>query len=109
MKYQLQVRPQVESDIEAAALWYEERRPGLGREFVYEVRQAMTRLALNPLLYSIRHRRYPVRWIFPNRFPYRIVFLVEEDIITVLCVVHAKRHDRIWKQQLTRPHFPPQK
>ena len=58
MSYQLRVRPQVESDIEAAALWYEERQPGLGAEFVHEVRQAMTLLTLNPLIYPIRHRRY---------------------------------------------------
>jgi plasmid stabilization system protein ParE len=109
VRYQLRVRPQVESDIEAAALWYEERQPGLGGEFIREVRQAMAGLALNPIIYPIRHRRYPVRWMFPNRFPYRIVFLVEEEIITVLCLVHAKRHDRVWKERLTRPDLPPQK
>jgi toxin ParE1/3/4 len=107
MNYQLRVRPQVESDIDAAAQWYEGQQPGLGREFTTAIREAMARLTLNPLLYPIRHRRYPLRWMFPNRFPYRIVFLVDESIITVLCVVHAKRHDRVWKESLTQPGFPP--
>jgi hypothetical protein len=31
MSYQLQVRPDVESDIEAAALWYEETPTGTRR------------------------------------------------------------------------------
>jgi toxin ParE1/3/4 len=53
MTYHLRVRHQVESDIEAVAYWYEERQPGLGSEFVHEIRQAMTRLAQNPFLYPI--------------------------------------------------------
>ncbi len=67
MTYELRLRPQVESDIEDAALWYE---------------------------------GHPIRWVFPKRFPYRIVFVVKEDIITVLCVTHAKRHERVWRERL---------
>ncbi|HVN79655.1 MAG TPA: type II toxin-antitoxin system RelE/ParE family toxin [Terriglobia bacterium] len=108
MNYQLRVRPQVESDIDAAAQWYEGQQPGLGIEFVTEIHEAIGRLTVNPLRSPIRHRLYPLRWVFPNRFPYRIVFLVEETVITILCVVHAKRHDRIWKEHLARPDFPPE-
>ena len=61
MNYQLRVRPQVESDIDAAAQWYEGQQPGLGRDFAIAIREAMARLTLNPLLYPIRHRRYPLR------------------------------------------------
>jgi plasmid stabilization system protein ParE len=106
MSYELRVRPQVESDIDAAAQWYEGQQPGLGREFVAAIREAMKRLTVNPLLYPTRHRHYPLRWMFSNRFPYRIVFLVDGNIITVLCVVHAKRHDRVWKERLPRSDFP---
>jgi hypothetical protein len=44
VSYQFRVRPRVESDIEAAARWYEEHQSGLGGEFVHEIRQAMARL-----------------------------------------------------------------
>ena len=69
MTYQLRLRPQVESDIEETALWYEERQAGLGGAFVHEVGQAINALKSNPLLYPVRHRRYPIRWMFPKRFP----------------------------------------
>jgi len=45
----------------------------------------------------VRHKRLQVRWVFPKHFPYRIVFVVDGDVITVLCVVHAKRHERVWR------------
>jgi len=44
MTYQLRLRPQVESDIEETALWYEERQAGLGGAFVHEVGQAINAL-----------------------------------------------------------------
>jgi len=99
--YQLRLRPQVESDIEEAALWYEEREAGVGEAFVHEVRQAINTLKSNPLLYPLRHRRHPIRWVFPKRFPYRIVFVVKENIVTVLCVTHAKRRKRVWRDRLS--------
>jgi len=103
MSYQLRLRPQAESDIEETALWYEERQAGLGGAFVHEVRQAINSLKSNPLLYPVRHRRYPIRWIFPKRFPYRIVFVVKEEIVTILCVTHAKRRKPVWKGRLPEP------
>jgi toxin ParE1/3/4 len=97
MSYRLFIRPEVETDIREAAEHYErEASPELARDFVGEVRQAFRRIAENPLLFRVRHKRLQVRWTFPKRFPYRIVFVVERDAITVLCVVHAKRHDRVW-------------
>ena len=92
MKYRLVTQPEVETDIREAAEWYERQAsPELAKDFVREVRKAFRRIAENPLLFMVRHKRLQVRWVFPKRFPYRIVFVVEGDVVTVLCVVHAKR------------------
>jgi hypothetical protein len=37
------VRPEAEADILEAALWYEEKEPGLGVDLVFEVRSAIQR------------------------------------------------------------------
>ena len=98
MSHRLFVRPEVETDIREAAEHYErEASPELAKDFVREVRKAIRRITENPLLFLVRHKRLQVRWAFPKRFPYRIVFVVDGDVITVLCVVHAKRHDRVWR------------
>ncbi len=99
MTYRLLARPEVESDILEAVRWYESRQNGLGLEFAQEVRQAIRSLKINPLLYRLRHKKYRVRWTLLDRFPYRIVFVVERKVITLLAVTHAKRHDRHWRQR----------
>ena len=38
----------VEDDVAAAALWYEDKRPGLGHEFLDEVIRIWRELAVNP-------------------------------------------------------------
>ena len=75
MKYRLVTRPEVEADILEAAENYErEASPELAKDFVREVRKAIGRITENPLLFMVRHKRLQVRWAFPKRFSYRIVF-----------------------------------
>lgn len=100
MKYRLVVRPEVDTDLLNAERWYDEQQPGLGREFLASARHAMIRLARNPLLFRVRHRGKQVRWAYPNRFPYRIIFRVIEDTVVIYAVLHAARHDRQWKSRL---------
>jgi plasmid stabilization system protein ParE len=73
---------------------------GLGERFTREVVAAIDGLSPNPLLYRLRHRRLGARWCFPVNFPYRIVYQVAGEIITVVAVVHAARHDWRWKERL---------
>lgn len=100
MSYRLVVRPEVDADLIEAEAWYEQQEAGLGREFLKAARETIDRLSANPLLYQIRSRRKQVRWAYPRRFPYRIVFRVIGDTVVVYAVVHAARHDRNWKPRL---------
>ena len=99
MTWRLDIRPDALVDIDEAAAWYEERRPHLGGEFVHEVRAAINRLPAYPLVSCVRHRSLRVRWIFPARFPYRIVYRVEDEKIIVLAVIHSARADTAWKDR----------
>ncbi len=99
MSYQLDIRPEALADIEAAGVWYEERQPGLGADFSRTIRRAINTLPDNPLICRLRERRRNVRWLLPPRFPYRIVYRVRGDLITVLAVIHAARHDREWRKR----------
>ena len=99
MTYRLEIRPDALADIEEAARWYDEQQSGLGAEFAREVIEAIDILLKNPLAYRLRHKRKNVRWKLLDRFPYRIVFRITDDLITVLAVIHSARHDRHWKQR----------
>jgi toxin ParE1/3/4 len=87
--------------VEAAA-WYEVLQTGLGAEFVREVIEVWDALAENPLLNSRRHSLKNIRWRYPERFPYRVIYEVIEADKTVIiaAVLHAARHDRLWQRRI---------
>jgi plasmid stabilization system protein ParE len=80
--------------------WYEQQETGLGREFLRAARDMIDSLSANPLIYQVRSRRKQVRWAYPHRFLYRIIFRVIGDTVVVYAVVHGARHDRYWKRRL---------
>jgi plasmid stabilization system protein ParE len=80
--------------MEQAALWYEERRSGLGLEFVAAVDRVMGALTESPL-------RFPTwtgvwRRAVVRRFPFVVFFEVEADRVVVLAVAHARRKPGYW-------------
>lgn len=85
----------VEEDVASAALWYEAKQAGLGHAFVDEVAWVWRELAENPLLAARKHPTKNLRWRYPERFPYRIIYEVDESsrVVIVLRVVHAARRD----------------
>lgn len=102
MNWRVVVRPEVRTDLDEAAAWYEGRRAGLGREFVAAVAKVLPALADNPYLNSRRHRTLHIRWRYPERFPYRIIYRVDEakQAVVIVAVLHAARHDRRWHERL---------
>ena len=102
MSWRVTLRPQVEEDMTEAATWYENRQPGLGEEFIAEVIRVWDALAENPLLNSRRFPAKNVRWRYPDRFPYRVIYEVldDEQSVIVAAVLHAARHDRHWQRRV---------
>jgi plasmid stabilization system protein ParE len=102
MSWRVVVRPEVEQDIADAAGWYETRQAGLGKEFVEEIIRVWDGLAENPLLNARRHPTRNIRWRYPDRFPYRVIYEVAETEQTVIvaAVLHAARHDRHWQRRV---------
>jgi plasmid stabilization system protein ParE len=96
------VRPEVHADLDDAAGWYDNQRAGLGSEFVAEVARVFPELTANPFLNSRRHRGKHIRWRYPERFPHRIIYRVDEaeKTVVIVAVLHAARHDRRWHERL---------
>jgi plasmid stabilization system protein ParE len=102
MSRRLIIRPEPEADLTDAALWYDNREPGLGFELLSEVNSSMARALKNPESFARFRRSPPVRRILTRRFPYRVFFIVRPDAIVVFAVLHAARHDRVWKHRAER-------
>lgn len=90
MKYKLLVKAEAIQDMAEAFDWYENKRTGLGSEFLDEVDEYYNRIAQNPGQYqSHRNQRVAIM----HRFPYKIVYEIEqEETIVVYAVYHDKRN-----------------
>ena len=86
MTYGLEIRPEAITDIEEAAQWYEDREPGLGADFARAILEGIESLRTRLLIHRLRDRRRNVRWVLPHRFPYRIVYRIENELVKVSAV-----------------------
>jgi plasmid stabilization system protein ParE len=102
MNWRVEFRPEVETDVADAAAWYEAHQLGLGAAFIEEVVITWRELAENPLLASRQLPGRNIRWRYLARFPYRIIYEVQESppLVIVAAVLHAARHDRQWQERL---------
>ena len=102
MNWRVEFRPEVEEDLTEAAERYESRQPGLGVEFVEEIIRVWESLAANPLLNCRRHPTKNIRWRYPDRFPYRVIYEVieAEQTVVVATVLHAARQNSHWQRRL---------
>ena len=93
------MRPEAENDLIETADWYDTQRASLGDEFTYEILAIFDEIEINPLLNCRRHATKNIRWRYPKRFPYRVVYEVIEEskLVIIAAVIHAARHDRVWR------------
>jgi toxin ParE1/3/4 len=92
----------VENDVLEAAVWYESRQPGLGDQFTEEIIRVWDDLTENPLLNCRPHSTGNIRWPYPESFPYRVVYEVDDaaHVVRIAAVLHAARHDGHWEKRL---------
>jgi plasmid stabilization system protein ParE len=102
MSWRVLFRPEVEADVNEAAEWYNLQQPRLGNEFREELIRAFEAIAENPLLQCRRHPHKNIRWRYPDRFPYRIIYEVieAEQTVIIAAVLHAARHERHWQRRV---------
>ncbi len=98
MKYRVIVSPEAENDLKEAFSWYEDNRTGLGYDFLLQVDAGINFINRNPESHPIEYRGTRKHLI--KRFPYKIIYLVEEERIIVLAVLHGKRSPDLMKKRI---------
>jgi plasmid stabilization system protein ParE len=98
MKIAVVIRPEAESDINAAFLWYQQQRQGLGDEFLLRIEAALESIRFNPKLNPPIFNE--IRRKLTRRFPYGLFYIEAENHILVLAVIHIKRHQKNWQQRI---------
>ena len=89
--------PEVPEELEAAALWYEQRQPGLGTDFLEEYQVTLARILDEPERW--RKIRGENRKLNFHRFPYAIVYSVHGDVLWLKAVMHLHRRPFYWSHR----------
>jgi toxin ParE1/3/4 len=88
------IAPRAEADIGDSFRWYEQRSPGLGRDFIRCVETKLIAITHAPQVFRERFGRY--RLATTERFPYALYFIWDENArtVTVRRVLHFKQDAR---------------
>ena len=96
----VELHPEARAELRAAAVWYDERRPRLGDEFIAEVSTTLDRIGDAPATFQVwpgtSAAPLSIRRAVINRFPYLIAFEVHTEHTLVLAIAHAKRRPLYW-------------
>ena len=95
MKRIIRLREEADHDLRTTASWYEQRREGLGHEFLDEALSLLHAIADHPLVYPLVHRN--TRRAVMHRFPFGVYFRVLDATVVVVAVIHGSRHPRRWR------------
>ena len=87
--------PEAEDDIEAAYIWYDQQRTGLGDEFLEALCDSVNWIRENPKLYAVFRRA--IRAAPLRRFPYVVYYTERTTDILVIAVQHGRRSTRVWR------------
>lgn len=98
MTYTLRFRPEVVTDLEDAARWYDERRPGLGAEFLQESKSALDRIAQQPE--HMAADAIGIRSFRLHRFPYVVHYRIEKTMVVVFAFMFGGRDPSAWQDRM---------
>jgi len=86
------------SELVDAAVFYEQRRPLLGDEFINEADAARDKIRVNPA--RGRLEKFGLRSLKVRRFPYRLFYLVEPERLWIVAVAHLSRRPGHWRRRV---------
>lgn len=87
-----------EIELDEAIRWYQTQASGLGDVFLIEVLAAADRIAHHPDAWQLLDEG--VRRCRLNRFPYGLIYAVENGDVLVLAVAHLHRRPDFWRDRL---------
>jgi len=101
MSTRLYIEPEAEEELENAAERYERAVPGLGQQFVAEMRRRVRDVLESPLGFPVFGEADDVRCAHAiGRFPHFVVFMLVGDTVRpkvhVLAFMHPRQRPAYW-------------
>jgi len=90
--------PEASEELRAAAEYYDAQSVGLGRELVIQVRRLCRMIAESPKVG--RSVRPELRRRLVRRFPYSVLYSIENDEVLIVAVAHHRRAPGYWRNRI---------
>ncbi|NCD33979.1 MAG: type II toxin-antitoxin system RelE/ParE family toxin [Spartobacteria bacterium] len=86
---------EAQQDVDTAFIWYEEQVIGLGYDFLDELDQAVRLICCYPG--GFMSIDADLKRCYMKRFPFSIVYGVEDDCVIIVAVAHMRRKPMYWE------------
>ena len=101
MNYMLIFTNESQDDLRNGFLWYEEKRVGLGVDFMLAIEATLRVIERNPFTYSEAPTNMPnIRRAIVFKFSYSIFYSIIDQSVIILAVVSSKQDVAIWKTRI---------
>ena len=94
----LEIKEEADIDVIESYFWYENQKPGLGDLFLEELGEYFEILCRKPEAFQIKNRKNN-RLAPLKKFPFVIVYRIEQYSIVVFAVYHTSRNPKKIKKR----------
>ncbi|HBX51167.1 MAG: hypothetical protein A2275_09430 [Bacteroidetes bacterium RIFOXYA12_FULL_35_11] len=87
---------EAKEDMRSAALWYNKKKKGLGKDFSKRIRERVHSIQPNPFVCQVRYTE--VHTAVVEQFPYMVHYTIDDTQknIYVIAVLHTSQSPQIW-------------
>lgn len=94
----LEIHHEAGDELDEAETWYREQSPRAAERFEAAVEVALERICSAPETYP--EHLHGTRRLLLKRFPYRLVYVVLEDLVHLVAAPHESREPGYWAERL---------
>ncbi|SRR5258706_8199172 len=89
--------PEAENEFFEAINYFEEHDEGLGKTFSREIFVTIRKITFFPFAWTPISKN--ARRVLVNRFPYGIIYQVNDEEILIVAIMHLSREPNYWKDR----------
>jgi plasmid stabilization system protein ParE len=89
--------PEALAEYAEAVQYYTQQRVEVAQAFIDAIEDAVYRIRESPTRYMVIDEE--IRRCMTRKFPYGIIYTIEQDYILILAVMHCSREPEYWKDR----------